>query len=474
MEPLTLTIFDLPTEVLGEIFAQCDNPAIWETCKPFVTVAFSTTSLWTTVIIRRPHQFATDGPPILRERISRARGRLLDVCIELYTEHTAEVSAMCKVLSEFNAQIHRFELTTHRTMTAGAIVHDIFSKSEAIPALEVFSALSGYESTKPCAWPQLDLVLVNASTMFPNLRKLHMNSFHDALPILPSFASFSQLTTLILDGSLERYSSCPSLIAALLHCTPQLESLWMKHYFWDNPDNLSDWRTIKGRSISQNIQLPKLKHLAVSVPGTACELIGCIAAPVLEDLHLDGSRGPTDVCFADSPEEWSHSVLDSVYNALKLFALRCQNVRRFAITEAYLSRSMWEWLLFGGDGRGPPFPMLECIALHGVLFHMPFTWNEFDDKLMEKFARDPKIPLKKLALLHCNFLLSASVLVDASRASGAKELEYDEEVPQWEGGEKDRFDELRVSLTRWHKSQVVNDGWWTYGHWIDATDSEAY
>jgi len=123
-------------------------------------------SLWTTVIIRRPHQFTTDGPPILRERISRARGRLLDVSIGLYTAHTAEVSAMCKVLSEFNAQIHRFELTTHRTITAGAIVHDIFPKSEAIPALEVFSALSEYESTKPSAWPQLDLVLVNASTMF--------------------------------------------------------------------------------------------------------------------------------------------------------------------------------------------------------------------------------------------------------------------------------------------------------------------
>jgi hypothetical protein len=163
-----------------------------------------------------------------------------------------------------------------------------------------------------------------------------MNSFHDALPMLPSFASFSQLTTLILDGSLERYSSCPSLIAALLHCMLQLESLWMKHYFWDNTHNLSEWCTIKGRSILQNIQLPKLKHLAVSVPGVACNLIRCIAAPMLEDLHLDGSCEPTDVNYVDSPEEWSPSVLDSVYNTLKFFALQCQNVRRFAITEAYL------------------------------------------------------------------------------------------------------------------------------------------
>ncbi|KAF8626968.1 hypothetical protein AX15_004608 [Amanita polypyramis BW_CC] len=86
------------------------------------------------------------------------------------------------------------------------------------------------------------------SKWIPNLRKLHINSFHDVLPMLPSSSSFSQLTTLILDGSLERYSSYPSLMAALLHCTPQLESLWMKHYFWDNPDNTSEWRLIGGRS----------------------------------------------------------------------------------------------------------------------------------------------------------------------------------------------------------------------------------
>ena len=469
---MTVTIFDLPAEVLGKIFTQCDNPAIWETCKAFATVAFSTTSLWTTVLIRR---FTTDGPPILRERISRARGRLLDVCIWVLNEHSTEVSAMCKVLSEFNAQIRHFELSADGTMTAGAVVHDVFPRSGAIPALEVFSALSEYESTKPSAWPRLDLVLVNASMMFPNLRELHMNSFYDALPMLPSSASFSQLTTLTLDGWLERDSPCPSLIAALLHCTPKLESLLMKHHFWDNPDDMSEWHTVKGRSISQNIQLPKLKRLAVSAPGTACDLIGCIAAPVLEDLHLDGSRGPTYVDSTDRPDiEWSHRVLESVYNALNLFALRCRNVRRFAITEAYLSRSSWEWLLFGEDGRGPPFPKLECIALHRVFFHVNGTWNAFDDKLMKKFCCNPKIPLKKLAFLHCDFLLSASVLVDAFRASGAKVLECDEDVPQWEGGEKEQFDELEVSLTRWHNWQVVDDEWWTYGYKIDATDSNAY
>jgi hypothetical protein len=95
------TIFDLPAEDLGEIFTQCNNPAIWETCKTFAIVAFSTTSLWT-----------TDVPDILRKVISRARGRLLDVIMWLTEKHTAEVSALCKVFSEFKAQIRYFKLTT--------------------------------------------------------------------------------------------------------------------------------------------------------------------------------------------------------------------------------------------------------------------------------------------------------------------------------------------------------------------------
>ena len=443
------TICDLPAEVLGEIFTQCNNPATWETCRAFATVAFSTASLWTTVYIW-PHQFTTDGPDILRKMIPRARGRLLDVIMWLTEDHTAEVSALCKVFSEFNAQIRYFKLTAPVPFISGAVVHDVFPNSEAMPALEVLSVLSaqGIEDiAEYTLWPELCSVLENASTVFPNLRKLHVNTFQDAVPVLPPSASFSHLTKLILDGSRELDHSCPSRIAALLHCTPQLESLWMRHYHYD----ANKWHTIKGCSISKNIQLPKLKHLAVSTPGTACDLIGCIVAPALEDLHLDGSRNVAPRCWqaawcCDPPEIlWSDAVLNSVYIMLKLFASRCQNVRRFAITEAYLSQSAWDWLLFGEDERGPPFPKLECIALHGIDEYTDDTRSEFDQLLMEKFARNPKIPLKRLALRCCDFPLPASVLVDAFRASGAKELECDEYVPQWEEGEREQFDELRVA-----------------------------
>lgn len=65
------------------------------------------------------------------------------------------------------------------------------------------------------------------------------------------------------------------------------------------------------------------------------------------------------------------------------------------------------------------------------------------------------------------------MLVDVFRASGAKVLECDEYIPQWEGREREQFDELSVSLTR-HESEVDEDEWWTHGREIDATDSKAY
>ena len=135
---------------------------------------------------------------------------------------------MCGVLEECNAQIREFQLTTHTAMLAGSFVHAVFPNSKAFPTLEVLSILSGSESTDnplDAVWPQLDLVLADTTTMFPNLRKLHINSFHDTVPILPLSASFSHLSRLILNGSFENDIPSAGLLAALLHCMPQLESL---------------------------------------------------------------------------------------------------------------------------------------------------------------------------------------------------------------------------------------------------------
>jgi hypothetical protein len=223
---------------------------------------------------------------------------MLTVCIGLVTKPTEEVSALCKLLAEYNAQIREFALTAHTSCLAGGVVYDVFPNVEALQALEVLSILSESESDSWLCpkWPQLDMVLADVTTIFPNLQKLHMNTFHDCVPMLPLSASFSHLSTLILDGSREDEYDYPYalLIAPLLNCTLQLESLWMKHHLRQNWYDMTRYLgPVKGRPRSEilfDIRLPRLRHLAVSVPG-----IGCITAPMVEDLHLDGSREPQDV-----------------------------------------------------------------------------------------------------------------------------------------------------------------------------------
>ena len=239
--------------------------------------------------------------------------------------------------------------------------------------LQVLSILSECKSTgDPSAdavSPQLDLVLADATTMFPSLRELHINSFYDTVPILPMSASFSNLSSLILNGSFKNDIPAAGLLAALLHSTPQLESLWVKHYLWQDFETVSPPITqsmVKGQSnISPDIQLPRLKHLAVSIPGPACNLMGCITAPALEDLHLDGSREPLE-----EDEEWYEWVdweKELVHDALKLLTSRCRNVLRLAVTDAYLAQSTWVWIMCGQDGGLPPFQNLAYITLHQVL-----------------------------------------------------------------------------------------------------------
>ena len=54
-------------------------------------------------------------------------------------------------------------------------------------------------------------------------------------------------------------------------------------------------------------------------------------------------------------------------------------------------------------------------------------------------------------------------MVEAFRASGAKEFECDGSVPLWEADEWEQLEELGVSLTYWETSEEVEDEWWTLG-----------
>ena len=482
----SMNVVDLPSEILADILSECDTRVASETCKTFASVVHSMSWLWTSVRIH-PHQYTLSGPQLLGARLSRAKCAPLDVTISCVLENTVGVSALCKVLAEYNAQIRHFELTAQDAMVAGAVVQYVFpGTAEAYPALEVLSVLSKREGdSEEYELPRLDKVLSHAATQFPNVRKLHINSFYDSVPVPPlSSTPFTVLTTLILDGALEDDIPTPGLLAALLNGTPGLETLWIKHHFWENFDDVSQptaYGSYKGRSnVSLDIQLPRLKHLAVSVPGTACELMGCITAPALEDLHLDGSRGP-HWSETERPEfEWDDWATGSVQRALKLFAARSKSVRRFAVTRAYLTQTGWEWVLFGEEGgRWPPFPQLECIALHGMFEYANDLWSGFDDELLEKFASSPRIPLRRLVLMYCEFPLHAPSVVGAFRASkaeGQKELECDDYVPLWEEDGEDwaELEELGVSVLCKEGTEVVEDLWWVAGHGIDGTDSSRY
>ncbi len=335
-------------------------------------------------------------------------------------EYTAEVSALCKVLEEYNNQIYSFKLTTDTAMAAGAVVHGVFPNTKACPALKLLSVLSDSEVPDPldAVWPRLDLVLADTASMFPNMQKLLTNIFYDSVPMMPLSASFPNLCTLVLDGALEDNIPSPGLIASFLICMPHdmgLES--------------SNWGTVKGRSgIPKDIRLPKLKRLAVSVPGAMYNLIAFIATPVLEDLHLDGSCGPdADADAASTPPDggWDDARIGSVETVLRSLALRCRSVRRLALLAVDFRQTEWDWILFGSeDGSGPPFPKLESIALHGIQYDN--LRGGFDNQLLKRFARQQMIPLKRLVFLDCDFPMSGSTLVEVLRTSGIRELEYSE------------------------------------------------
>lgn len=68
----------------------------------------------------------------------------------------------------FNTQIRYFKLTAPYPLISGAVVLDVFPKSDAMPALEVLSVPSPYgieDVGEYICWPVLCEVLENASAI---------------------------------------------------------------------------------------------------------------------------------------------------------------------------------------------------------------------------------------------------------------------------------------------------------------------
>ncbi|KAM6504091.1 hypothetical protein JOM56_001034 [Amanita muscaria] len=245
----------------------------------------------------------------------------------------------------------------------------------------------------------------------------------------------------------------------------------MKHYTREqnvNVDNLYS----KGRKIHVPAPLPCLTSLSIAVPGCAADLIGCIDVPALRSLHIDGSRGPI---YGETERDdilWSDWDAESVLDSLKHLANGSQHLRRLAITSTYLTAEGWQWLLFG-EGQGPPFPQLECLALHELDESSDEVSCGFNDALLLRYSQEASICLSKLTLLRCHFPLSGMALVRAIKAKPF-ELVFDQCCPQLSTDEFNTLVDLKVKLCRRQEWEVKEDEWWTRGHQIDASDSHVY
>ncbi|KAM6503641.1 hypothetical protein JOM56_000584 [Amanita muscaria] len=486
---------DLPLDILREIFRYCDAKSVTEISSYFASIANSIPSLWSTIRIGQ-RQVVPEGPDFLSYWLNRAGTEALQVSIEPLDRDAAfdTVDKICHILSNFNYGISRFEISTETAMLAGTLIGKIFPSKVTFSNLLSLSirveddeADDDEGSVDDEDLPRLDKYLTDVAERFPSLQTFSLPTFYDSLPMVPKKASFSHLHTLILDGALERDDPSIILVVALLHSAPQLETLWFKHvtsvhYSFVPNDPATPSAPVKGdrTDVRGPVFLPSLTSLAVSAPGCALDIILSINAPALHSLHIDGSRGPVRGDHERYDIAWDHDDTSDVLRCLKRLSLRSKQLRRLAITSAYIPHADWKWLLFGTPSEGLPFPLLESIALHDI-DETPATGQcGFNDALLTKYAQDPRLPLRRLAILRCNFLLSGAAVAQAFKSgfkdpqSESYELDFGPLCPQVVGDELEGLAAAGVKLIRRQEDEAVEDTWWTRGHSVDPFDLHAY
>lgn len=422
-----MLLTELPTDVLKNILLQCEPAPITETCSTFASIIHSTPTLWSSVKLASS-QFIPESSVFLRSRLHRAAIRPITIVIgPVYdSADVAIISALCTAISEFNTQIIKLNILAETSFRAGSMLNEIFpDPSRVFPELQSLMILAarGREDPHTPALPYLDKQLENIDERFPGLQQLGVPTFFDCLPMPPTTASFNFLHSLVLNGIFQATSANLVCVISMLHSTPQLEALWFKNATRDDEISIHTDPEIpleetKGRDhISIPVFLPCLTHLAVTSPGCATELLRYIVAPALQNLHLDGSRPRT---FALCCDPWTPWQAKSVRLVLRAFYKNSPNLRHFAITTTFLDQDAWEWLLFGESASDPPpFPELETISLHELVIFNGESRCWFDDTLLLRFAREPRIPLRRLVLSCCALGLTWSVLFGALKAAAA-------------------------------------------------------
>jgi hypothetical protein len=477
----------IPIEVIRDIFSLCDPASITLACREFASIAHSIHSLWSSIYLG-PLQLVPDAPDHLRRRLNRAGTMSLEVSIGPVSSG-ADMSVMhdiCMVLSDFISQLDRLQVAAATSAMASEILGNIFPQPQTPLPLRVFSIL--LEEDGSYTLPRvLDQLL--ESPVFSQLETLRIPTHFDCVPI----CSFNRLHTLLLDGYMEEESPSLSQITSLLHFTPNLETLWLKTLTVEQHVNVTEpsWTILRPneQNIHVPVLLPKLTRLAISTPGAGSDLIYCIEAPALYDLHLDGSRGPRYQEMTGEDFTWWQTGTIWVQESLKRLATRSPGLRRMAITSTYLTREGWSWLLTG-NGEGAPFPQLESLSLHDLLPRSGTIECGLDDRVLIEYANQSSVSLRRLSLHHCTLDLGGESIVQlfgriAVRSSGSsdvvEEVKCELGVDLAYGGVKMEHIEALVQRgvkVVFHKEEGETVEWWGRSYDInwqaDGSDSYAY
>ncbi|KAF9485240.1 hypothetical protein BDN70DRAFT_890391 [Pholiota conissans] len=483
----TSTLQGLPNELLIDIFKQSDNPQIRLVCRGFHDIINSTSSFWSFIYIG-PEQYTPQAPTFLKRRLERSASRPLDVFIRNTEPSIALAAELWNILSIHRRRIHTFDIGTDTWILSGQIMHAILLSLEPspLPSLTKLDIRYDEEQDPPDRRAPMEphVLLRPIATLFPTLTTLVLPLMLPCIPFPDS--PILSLKTLVLDGSVSY--CCDYLwivhIANLLVKTPNLEVFWCKEHRVYTHEALSElnshppdmWGSPR---VYFPVVLPKLTKMALGLPGLGYDLLHVIEAPALQDLHMDGIRA--DDWFAEQVA-WLSWFPARMRTALQITVSRSPGLRRLSLVGVYLSRETWEWLL-GCDPatHDLPFPLLESIAVHQMRAVKDEVANTFDDELIELYARQGRLLLRRLVYLASEPPLGGLALrrlamsVSERKIPGQNfNLVLDKSsVIDANVGFASSF-ESRIKLVCHEESPRSLKEWWNLGKDIEPTEEDSY
>ena len=480
---------DLPVEIIATICwlsGRLKNLPL--VCKHLRDIIYSTPFLWGRVRIdfhKAPLSLSLD------EHLKRSAKCPLEVRVDARDEFFVDKDLFSKLLAHKD-RICTFDVTTNSVELSQAILHLslLDPNYSSLPSLLSICIRHTDVGDDYCDSKIGDGLLRNHlnSALFPSLTTLVLPFTAEYIP--SPVSPMSSLKTLVLDGSRNSPEGTETAyvfqVTKFLAQTPNLETIWFKvESMQTDDDDLEDYiPPDEDEPPSPHVvDLPRLTRLAIFGFGKGEELLRFIKAPNLQDLHIDGTSDQDKSLYELVDCQWVYEHVLYLLPALAALAERSPLLRRLAVIGVNLTRDMWEWLLGCKLVESVPFPLLESIAVRGMeetTFDVP---NAVDDELLNKFAEEGRIRLRRFAYLNSSPCLGADTLKRLAHAMSSKqasrehfELELDgfygpEDVAAWQSdlsktGSKVIFHAEPLELKVWWDRPVEED--------IDACEKDSY